>query len=78
MTGLVTAAVFAHRLHCSECGNLLRLKRGVQVTEKAEKTSKDTRPHGTGDSVTFIEPCQSCIEIATAPARALKAAIDLF
>jgi hypothetical protein len=77
MIGLVTAAVFSHRLHCSECGQLLRLKSGGQVAENAEKASKDSRPHGTGDSVTFIEPCQNCIEIAVAPARALKAALDL-
>jgi hypothetical protein len=72
MNGLVKDAVFSHCLHCSECGNLLQLKSGCAVAELA---ASHKHPRRTGNSVTYIQPCQNCIEIEVAPARALKAAL---
>jgi hypothetical protein len=74
MSGLIKNATFSHRMHCSECGSLLRLKSGDQVA----KTDK-LHPAISWSCyiVTFIEPCRECIEAEVAPARALKAALDL-
>jgi hypothetical protein len=74
MSGLVKQATFSHRMHCSECGSLLRLKSGDQVA-KTDKLHPSI--NWSGDIVTFIEPCRECIETELAPARALKAALDL-
>jgi hypothetical protein len=74
-TGLIKDAIFSHRLQCSQCGGLLQMKDGCQLSELAKSSQSSIR---SGDSVTFIEPCVRCIDIAIAPALALKAALKLF
>lgn len=61
-------ALFSVGIYCADCGNLLELCRGGQIKTKID-TPKNVEPIA-------IRPCLSCIEKHTAPARALKAAIE--
>jgi hypothetical protein len=71
-SGLIKDAIFSFCLRCADCGRLLKIKAGSQLSKEAAEADYRT---GSGDSVTFVEPCHHCVEKATAPALALKSAL---
>lgn len=71
------------QFHCSECGSVLNILNEVeQTTENVSLMDVEQKPKlPTGASIRFtdivqIEPCKSCIEKYSGPARKLMQAFN--
>jgi len=74
MSGYSGDAVFGFRLHCANCGALLKIKRGTaQVADDVEARAQEPVDPNV---VAFIEPCADCIDRLVGPALEFARALE--